>query len=68
MTMSKVKKADILFNEVDGLYVVLYIGEKFFGTVSMKGYNISYAHDAVFNWEKGILTEDNPHIEKYHYV
>ena len=66
--MSKVKKADILFNDVDGLYVVLYKNGNIFGTVSMKGYNISYAQDAVFNWEKGILTEDNPHIEKYYYV
>jgi len=30
----------------------------------MFDHNAEYAQDACINWEEGILTEDNPHIQR----
>ena len=57
------KDAEI-FDGEDGFYVALYIDGNLFGTVNMKNHSIHYAQDAVFNWQTGILREDNPHIER----
>ena len=48
----------------EGLYVKLYKKGKLFGTVDIKGHSLHYANDVVHNWIRGILKENNPHIER----
>lgn len=57
------KDAEI-FDDENGLRVALYIDGELYGTVNMAGHSIVYAMEAVVNWETGILTEENPHIER----
>jgi len=57
------KDAEI-FDDENGRYVALYIDGHLFGTINMSGHSIEYAQDAVFNWEKGILKEDNIYIKR----
>ena len=61
--VGSMKDAEI-FDDEEGLRVTLYIDGELYGTVNMAGHSIVYAQDAVFNWETGILKEDNPHIER----
>lgn len=47
-----------------GFYVDLYKNGELFGTVDVRKHSIYYAQDVVFNWERGLLREDNEHIER----
>ena len=47
-----------------GFYVNLYKNGELFGTVDVRKHSVYYAQDVVFNWETGILRENNPHIER----
>ena len=55
------KTADI--KNDNGYVVYLYINNDLFGTVDVRNKSIHYAENVVENWQNGILTEDNPHIE-----
>ena len=57
------RDAEIMEDE-GGLYVHLYKHGDLFGTVDIRGSSIHYAQAVVFNWERGLLTEDNSHIER----
>ena len=50
--------------EPKGYYVDLYKDFEYFGTIDVRKHSIYYANDVVFNWESGLLEEDNPHIER----
>lgn len=50
--------------EPKGYYVDLYKNGDLFGTIDIHKHSIYYAQDVVFNWESGVLEEDNPHIER----
>ncbi len=55
------KTADI--KNDNGYVVYLYINNDLFGTVDVRNKSIHYAEDVVENWQNGILTEDNQHIQ-----
>ena len=57
------KDAEI-FDDEDGLRVALYIDGHLFGTVDVRNHSIVYAKEVVFNWETGLLKEDNQYIER----
>ena len=58
----QMKKTAEIKNE-SGHVVYLYINDGLFGTVSVRDKSLHYAQDIVENWQNGILTEDNEHIE-----
>ena len=47
-----------------GFYVKLYKNGELFGIADVRKYSINYAQDVVFNWEQGILREENEHIQR----
>jgi len=53
-----------IFKDEGGLYVQLYCKGDFFGTVDVREHSMPYAKEVVHNWITGVLTEDNPHIER----
>jgi hypothetical protein len=57
------RDAEIMQDE-GGLYVHLYKNGDLFGTVDVRNHSIHYAQEVVFNWEKGLLQENNTHIER----
>ena len=57
------KDAEIMQGD-NGLYVHLYKHGELFGTVDIRQHSIGYAQEVVFNWERGLLTEDNSFIER----
>ena len=55
-----------IFQDEGGLYVHLYENGELFGTIDVRKHSIHYAQEVVFNWEAGLLQEDNKYIEKSH--